>query len=106
MSILQCKVGGTESRDQSACPYWLYCVQPRLFDWPPSNLRHGTSHHQGLKPDQIGSEWPNSILVRPMKLILYQETLAIIEIDFVPGPFPCQIELSYLDFAVDMMNEC
>ena len=64
MSISLCKVGATESHDHSACPYWLYCVQPRLFDWPPSNLRHGTSHHHGLKPDQIGSEWPNSILVR------------------------------------------
>ena len=31
------------------------------------DLRHGTSHHQGLKPDQIGSEWPNSILVRVLK---------------------------------------
>ena len=29
-----------------------------------------------------------------MKLILYQETLAIIEIDFEPGPFHCQIELA------------
>ena len=36
-----------------------------------------------------------------MKLILYQATIAITEIDFVPGPFRCQIELGHLDFAVD-----
>ena len=35
-----------------------------------------------------------------MKLILYQATIAITEIDFVPGPFRCQIELGHLDFAV------
>ena len=35
-----------------------------------------------------------------MKLILYQETLAFTEIDFVPGPFRFQIELGHLDFAV------
>ena len=34
-------------------PAHLYC-----------DLRHGTSHHHGLKPDPIGSDWPNSILVR------------------------------------------
>ena len=34
-----------------------------------------------------------------MKLILYQETLAIIEIDFEPGPFRFQIEQQHLDFA-------
>ena len=37
-----------------------------------------------------------------MKLILYQATFAITEIDFVPGPFRCQIEQQHLDFAVDM----
>ena len=57
MTILLCKVGATEPRDHRAC---LVSLRPRLFDWPRSNLRHGTSHHQGLKPDQIGSEWPNS----------------------------------------------
>ena len=36
-----------------------------------------------------------------MKLILYQATIAITEIDFVPGPFRFQIELGHLDFAVD-----
>ena len=36
-----------------------------------------------------------------MKLILYQATIAITEIDFVPGPFRCQIELGHLDSAVD-----
>ena len=35
-----------------------------------------------------------------MKLILYQATITITEIDFVPGPFRCQIELGHLDFAV------
>jgi len=35
-----------------------------------------------------------------MKLILYQATLATAEIDFVPGPFRCQIEQQHLDFAV------
>ena len=35
-----------------------------------------------------------------MKLILYQATITITEIDFVSGPFRCQIELGYLDFAV------
>ena len=34
-----------------------------------------------------------------MKLILYQATIAITEIDFVPGPFRCQIELGHLDSA-------
>ena len=34
-----------------------------------------------------------------MKLILYQATIAITEIDFVPGPFRFQIELGHLDFA-------
>ena len=38
-----------------------------------------------------------------MKLILYQATIAITEIDFVPGPFRCQIELGYLDFAVALL---
>ena len=37
-----------------------------------------------------------------MKLILYQATMAITEIDFVPGPFRCQIEQQHLDFAVAM----
>ena len=36
-----------------------------------------------------------------MKLILHQATLAITEIDFVPGPFRCQIEQQHLDFAVE-----
>ena len=36
-----------------------------------------------------------------MKLILYQATMAITEIDFVPGPFRCQIEQQHLDFAVE-----
>ena len=36
-----------------------------------------------------------------MKLILYQATFAVTEIDFVPGPFRCQIEQQHLDFAVD-----
>ena len=36
-----------------------------------------------------------------MKLILYQATIAITEIDFVLGPFRCQIELGHLDFAVE-----
>ena len=35
-----------------------------------------------------------------MNLILYQATIAITEIDFVSGPFRCQIELGHLDFAV------
>ena len=35
-----------------------------------------------------------------MKLILYQATIAITEIDLVPVPFRCQIELGHLDFAV------
>jgi hypothetical protein len=35
-----------------------------------------------------------------MKLILYQAPFAITEIDFVTGPFRCQIELGHLDFAV------
>ena len=35
-----------------------------------------------------------------MKLILYQATFAITEIDFVPGPFRCQIEQQHLDLAV------
>ena len=35
-----------------------------------------------------------------MKLILHQATLAITEIDFVPGPFRFQIEQQHLDFAV------
>ena len=35
-----------------------------------------------------------------MKLILYQATIAITEIDFVPGPFRCWIEQRHLDFAV------
>ena len=41
-----------------------------------------------------------------MKLILYQATIAITEIDFVPGPFRCQIELGHLYFAVvsEVMN--
>ena len=33
-----------------------------------------------------------------MKLILYQATMAITQIDFVPGPFRCQIEQQH--FAV------
>ena len=37
-----------------------------------------------------------------MKLILYQATIAITEIDFVPGPFRCQIEQQHIDFAVDL----
>ena len=36
-----------------------------------------------------------------MKLILYQETLAFIETDFVPGPFRFQIEQQHLDFAAE-----
>ena len=36
-----------------------------------------------------------------MKLILYQATLAITEIDFVPGPFRFQLEQQHLDFAAD-----
>ena len=39
-----------------------------------------------------------------MKLILYQATITITEIDFVPGPFRCQIELGHLDFAVERMG--
>jgi uncharacterized membrane protein len=35
-----------------------------------------------------------------MKLILYQATITITEIDFVLGPFRCQIDLGHLDFAV------
>ena len=35
-----------------------------------------------------------------MKLILYQATFALTEIDFVPFPFRCQIELGHLDYAV------
>ena len=35
-----------------------------------------------------------------MKLILYQATIAITEIDFEPGPFRCQIEQQHIDFAV------
>ena len=35
-----------------------------------------------------------------MKLILYQATFAITEIDFVPVPFRCQIKQQHLDFAV------
>ena len=37
-----------------------------------------------------------------MKLILYQATFAITEIDFVQGPFRCQIEQQHLDFAVGL----
>ena len=40
-----------------------------------------------------------------MELILYQDTLAIIEIDFAPGPFRFQIEQQHSDFAVDGANE-
>ena len=90
-----CKVGATESRDHSACPNWLYCVQPRLFDWPPSNLRHGTSHHQGLKPDQIGSEWPNSILVR-------DRTSPMIS---VPSPFQTGPNMSHASRDVHSARE-
>ena len=36
-----------------------------------------------------------------MKLILYQATFAITEIDFVPVPFRCQIKQQQLDFAVE-----
>ena len=36
-----------------------------------------------------------------MKLILYQATIAITEIDFVPGPFRCQIEQQHIDFALE-----
>ena len=39
-----------------------------------------------------------------MKLILYQATIAITEIDFVPGPFRCWIELGHIDFAVVLYN--
>ena len=39
-----------------------------------------------------------------MKLILYQATLAITEIDFVPGPFRFQIEQQHLDFTVDSQS--
>ena len=39
-----------------------------------------------------------------MKLILYQATIAITEIDFVPGPFRCWIELGHIDFAVDILR--
>ena len=39
-----------------------------------------------------------------MKLILHQATLAITEIDFVPGPFRFQIEQQHLDFAVVVPN--
>ena len=39
-----------------------------------------------------------------MKLILYQATIAITEIDFAPGPFRCQIELGHLDSAVGYWN--
>ena len=35
-----------------------------------------------------------------MNLILYQAAIAITEIDFVPNPFRCQIELGHLDFAI------
>ena len=35
-----------------------------------------------------------------MKLILYQATFALTEIDFVPFPFRCQIELGHLELAV------
>ena len=35
-----------------------------------------------------------------MKLILYQATIAITEIDFEPGPFRCQIEQQHIDFGV------
>ena len=34
-----------------------------------------------------------------MKSILYQAPFAITEIDFVPGPFRCWIELGHIDFA-------
>ena len=34
-----------------------------------------------------------------MKLILYQAPFAITEIDFVPGPFSCQIEQQHLDLG-------
>ena len=40
-----------------------------------------------------------------MKLILYQATMAITEIDFVPGPFRCQIEQQHLDFAVESKTQ-
>ena len=40
-----------------------------------------------------------------MKLILYQATIAITGIDFVPGPFRCQIELGHLDFAVVRLKQ-
>ena len=40
-----------------------------------------------------------------MKLILYQATMAITEIDFVPGPFRFQIEQQHLDFAVGVCPE-
>ena len=38
-----------------------------------------------------------------MKLILYQSTIAVTEIDFVLGLFRCQIEQQYLDFAVGIL---
>ena len=39
-----------------------------------------------------------------MKLILYQATFAITEIDFVPGPFRCQIVQQHLDFAPEVVQ--
>ena len=36
---------------------------------------------------------------KPVKLILYRDTFAITEIDFVPGPFPCQIVLAHLKYV-------
>ena len=40
-----------------------------------------------------------------MKLILYQATMAITEIDFVPGPFRFWIEQQHLDFAEEGKEE-
>ena len=39
-----------------------------------------------------------------MKLILYQATIAITEIDFA-GPFRCQIEQQHIDFGVGIPVE-
>ena len=44
----------------------------------------------GISSDSFLHSW------KPMKLILCRDPFAITEIDFVPGPFCCQIELGHL----------
>ena len=96
-------------RNVFSCPFYCVkwrpcisrlpgCVQPRLFDWPPSNLRHGTSHHQGLKPDQIGSEREDQIRVAQL------HSCADDRFTFKRERLVFQIVMTFFGFAMTAKN--